>query len=231
MSSALFQQIKDHILSEIKLGRWREGDVIPAEEALSKQFGVSRMTANRALRELTAEQILTRVQGSGTFVAQQKYRATLIHVKNIADEIKARGHLHRSKLICMEQRMATPKEAALFQVQLNSILFHSTLIHFENDEPIQVEDRCVNASVAPDYLQQDFHAMTPNEYLMKVAPLSSADYAIEACNAPNEIAEMLSIQPTDPCLVLRRTTRSIGQIASIATMWHPGHCYQFTGQV
>lgn len=66
--------------------------------ALAKQFGVSRMTVNRAMRELTQEQVLTRVQGSGTFVAQQKYQTTLVEINSIAKEIRARGHAHRSEL-------------------------------------------------------------------------------------------------------------------------------------
>ncbi|PRC91225.1 histidine utilization repressor [Solimicrobium silvestre] len=230
INGSLFQRIKDYILAEIHLGHWREGDVIPTEQALSKQFVVSRMTVNRALRELTSEQILMRIQGSGTFVAQQKYKATLIKVKNIAEEIKDRAHTHRSELLCLERCKANEQQAKQFQVNHNHMLFHSTIVHFENDIPIQIEDRWVNSEVAPEYIQQNFHAITPNEYLMKAAPLQGADYSIEACNAPTEIAELLAMTSKDPCLVLNRTTKSMGRIASVATMWHPGHRYQFTGQ-
>ncbi len=231
-SNALFQRIKDHILTEIHLGHWREGDVIPTENALTQQFNVSRMTVNRALRELTAEKILIRIQGSGTFVAQQKYNATLINVKNIAEEIQGRGHTHHSELLCLERCKANALQAQQFQVHHHHPLFHSIIVHFENDIPIQIEDRWVNSKVAPDYMQQDFYSITPNEYLMKVAPLQGADYVIEACIPTEEIAEMLSMNPNeDPCLVLKRTTKSMGQIASIATLWHPGNRYQFTGSL
>jgi DNA-binding transcriptional regulator YhcF (GntR family) len=74
-NTPIFQRIKDYLLAQIAAGQWKEGDVIPSEQALVKQFGVSRMTVNRAVRELTAEQVLTRRQGSGTFVAAQKYQA------------------------------------------------------------------------------------------------------------------------------------------------------------
>lgn len=36
------------------------------------QYGFSRMTINRALRELTDEGVLVRLQGVGTFVAEPK---------------------------------------------------------------------------------------------------------------------------------------------------------------
>lgn len=225
----IYRRIKDYILHEIQLGHWREGDVIPTEAALSKQFEVSRMTVNRALRELTSEQILNRIQGSGTYVAQQKYQATLVKVKSIADEIRARGHVHRSELHCLERCKANELMAKQFELRCSQMLFHSVIVHFENDVPIQVEDRWVNAEVAPDYILQDFSAITPNEYLMVAAPLQGADYSIEACIAPKAIAEMLGIELKEPCLVLKRKTRSIGGIASVATMWHPGHRYQFAG--
>ena len=53
----------------------------------------------------------------------------------------------------------------------------------------------------------------------------------EALPAPRDVADMLAIDTRQPCLVLRRQTRSNGQVASLATMWHPGHRYQFAGSV
>ncbi|HSY29549.1 MAG TPA: GntR family transcriptional regulator, partial [Burkholderiaceae bacterium] len=149
----IFQRIKDHLLAEIHAGKWQEGDVIPSEPELAKQFNVSRMTVNRAVRELTTEQVLTRVQGSGTYVAQRKYQATLVEIKSIAEEVRARGHVHRSELHKLERSRATEVLANEFAVNVGQLLFHSVIVHLENNIPIQVEDRWVNSAVAPDYIQ------------------------------------------------------------------------------
>jgi GntR family histidine utilization transcriptional repressor len=231
ISTPIFQRIKDYLLGEIAAGRWKEGDVIPSEQALVKQFGVSRMTVNRAVRELTAEQVLTRKQGSGTYVAPQKYQATLLEIRNIADEVRSRGHAHRSSLQVLEQGKPTDLLSRQFDLPPGMPLFHSLIVHFENGVPIQVEDRWVNPACAPAYLEQDFTAMTPSEYLMAVAPLQGAHYSIEAMTAPRDIADMLAIDTRQACLVLKRHTLSAGLVASIATMWHPGHRYQFAGRV
>jgi len=228
-STPIFQRIKDYLLAEIAAGTWKEGDVIPSEQALVKQFGVSRMTVNRAVRELTSEQVLTRRQGSGTYVAQQKYQATLLEIKSIADEVRARGHAHRSSLQQLERGKASELLAKQFGLPPGHQLYHSVIVHFENGVPIQVEDRWVNPLCAPDYMEQDFGLITPNEYLVKAAPLQGASFSIEALTPPREIAEMLAIDTRQPCLVLRRQTLSAGQVATIATMWHPGHRYQFAG--
>jgi len=224
-----FLHIKNYLLEQIQAGQWKEGDAIPSEQALARQFGVSRMTVNRAVRELTDEQILSRIQGSGTYVAQHKYQATLVEIKSIAEEVRSRGHSHRSELHLLERGKASELLAHPFGVKPGHPLFHSVIVHFENDIPIQVEDRWVNPSVAPDYMQQDFSAITPNEYLMAAAPLQGVNYSIEALSPPREIAEMLEIQHRDPCLVLKRRTLSKGEVASVATMWHPGSRYQFAG--
>lgn len=224
-----FQRVKVYVLAQIQAGVWKEGDAIPGEEALAREFGVSRMTVNRAIRELSDEQIVERVQGSGTYVAQQKYQATLVAIRNIAEEIAARGHQHRSELHKLERVKAGEVLARAFGVKAEATLFHSVVVHFENGQPIQVEDRHVNPEVAPDYLSQDFTSQTPNAYLMRVAPLQGVSFAIEACLPPAGIGSMLEMPANEPCLVLRRQTRSMGQVASVAAMWHPASRYQFTG--
>ncbi|MFZ6748581.1 histidine utilization repressor [Undibacterium sp. Ren11W] len=227
--SPAFQTIKDYLLKEIQSGTWKEGDAIPSEAMLAEQFSVSRMTVNRAVRELTTEQILTRIQGSGTYVAQHKYQATLVEIKSIADEIRSRGHAHRSELHTLTAVAASQKLALEFQVKTGHPLFHSLIVHFENEIAIQVEDRWVNSELAPAYLKQNFSSITPNEYLVAVAPLEGVDYSIEAVLPPKGIADMLHISSKEACLVLHRKTRSQAKIATIVTMWHPGMCYQFAG--
>ena len=225
----IFQAIKDHLLAGIDAGEWQAGDAIPSEQALAAQFGVSRMTVNRAVRELTAEQVLFRIQGSGTYVAQHKYQSTLVAIKNIADEVAARGHRHSSTLHLIERGHASELLAAQFDIKPNQSLFHTIIVHFENGQPIQVEDRWVNPALAPDYLQQDFTSITPNQYLVAVAPLQAVNYSIEARHPTAQVAQMLQMSNSDVCLVLRRRTLSKSAVASVATMWHPGQRYQFAG--
>ena len=226
-----YLQIKQFLLQGIESGRWKEGDAVPAEQALAQQFGVSRMTVNRAVRELTAEQVLTRIQGSGTYVAQQKYQATLIAIKSIADEVRDRGHSHSCEVLLLEEVKAAESLARQFEVPVGSRLFHSVIVHFDNGAPIQFEDRWVNPELAPRYMEQDFSVSTPNEYLMAAAPLQGVRYSVEAVSAPAEIAPLLKISEHEPCLVLKRKTLSQDQVASVATMWYPGSRYQLAGSL
>ena len=89
--------MKDHILENIRSGDWAPGARVPSENELVEHFSISRMTANRALRELTADGFLSRVPGVGTFVREQPPRSSLLELRNIAEEIAARGHVHRHR--------------------------------------------------------------------------------------------------------------------------------------
>ncbi|SMG03153.1 histidine utilization repressor [Burkholderia singularis] len=229
MSTPAYQEIKDFILERIHAGQWAEGDQVPSENELAREFKVARMTVNRALRELTAEQVLTRVQGAGTFVARPKYESTLVAIRSISDEIAARGHQHHARVLDLVTMKADDALAEEMQVPLHATIFRSTMLHYENDEPVQFEERWVNPAVAADYVAQDFSTITPNQYLMRVAPLQRVEYRIEAAAPERAMRDLLAMGDAEPCLVLHRRTWSQGVVASIANLWHPGSRYRFTG--
>ena len=86
----LYLQVKQSIIEKIQAGEWQANDRVPSEAELVVQFDCSRMTANRALRELTAEGLLVRLQGVGTFVAEPKGQSALFEIHSIENEILAR---------------------------------------------------------------------------------------------------------------------------------------------
>ncbi len=229
MNAPAYQGIKDFILSRIDAGVWAEGDLVPSENELAREFKVARMTVNRALRELTSERVLTRVQGSGTYVARPKYESTLVAIRSISDEIVARGHRHHAQVLHLGAAVAAPALAEELQLAAGNPIFHSRLLHFENDEPVQLEERWVNPAAAPEYALQDFTTVTPNQYLVRVAPLQRVEYRIEACAADAETRRLLTMGEFEPCLVLHRRTWSQAVVASVVHLWHPGSRYRFTG--
>ena len=68
----LYIQVKQHILEQIKGGKFKPGDKLPSEKELTDLFGVSRVTVRNALGELQSEGIIVRISGKGTFVADAK---------------------------------------------------------------------------------------------------------------------------------------------------------------
>ncbi|MFD3508148.1 histidine utilization repressor [Nocardia sp. NPDC058666] len=216
---AAYERVKQLIMAQIKAGRWSSGQQIPSENQFVAALGLSRMTINRALRDLTADGALTRVMGVGTFVAATKATSPLFEVRNIADEIADRGHRHRTEVVFV--RAEVPGDAELANA-MGGTVFRSVLVHFEDGVAIQLEDRFVNPAQAPDYLAQDFTTVTPNTYLSEVAPLLRGEHVVEAVRGTREECALLGIDADEPCLLIRRRTWSSGGLVSVARLLHPG---------
>jgi len=230
LPAPIYQRVKQAIVSQIAEGVWKPNQRVPSESELVNELGVSRMTINRALRELTSEGYLIRMQGVGTFVAESKGYTAMLEVHNIAEEIAQRGHRHRCKVIELREIKADPSQASLLGLNSGSPVFHSVIVHYENDLPVQLEDRLVNPQVAPDYLQQDYHRQTPYTYLMRVAPLTAGEHVVEAVLPDRRQCNLLSLESHEPCLLIRRQTWSEAKIVTYARLLYPGSRYKLLGK-
>lgn len=225
-----YEQVKAWIRQHIASGEWKPGDPVPSEAALMERFGISRMTANRALRELAAEGLVHRVQGSGTRVAQLHRISSQLVIRDIHEEVAERGHVHTARVLLAAEEKAGTEVAESLGLRKGGRVFHTVLVHMENGVPIQYEDRYVNPAAAPDYLGTDFTQTSPTLHLLQHAPLTEASYSIEACLPGEEEARQLDIKRTEPCLAMMRRTVSGAHVASIARLVYPGSRYSFAGQ-
>ena len=225
-AAARYLQVKDFILERIAGGTLRAGERVPSENELTRTLTVSRMTANRALRELAADGVLVRVAGVGTFVGEQRVHAHPLEVRNIADEIRARGHEYRVKVLALESVSASRELAERCGVKMGAQLDYSLLTHFADAAPLQLEERYVNPQVAPGYLRNDFSRTTPHEFLIRVAPLQRAEHIVRALVPERRIRRLLRLEPGEACLLIMRRTFSHGRIASVADLYHPGSRYE-----
>jgi len=226
----VYEQVKAFIRGHISSGRWKPGDPVPSEAALMAQFGVARMTANRALRELAAEGMVTRVQGSGTRVAELHRISSQLTIRDIHEEVIERGHIHTTRVVLVVQEKSSADVAASLGLRTGAPVFHTVLVHLENGIAIQYEDRYVNPAAAPDYLGVDFLQTTPTHHLLAHAPLTEASYNIEACLPSAVEAKALGIKRAEPCLAMMRRTVSGAHVASVARLVYPGTRYSFAGQ-
>jgi GntR family histidine utilization transcriptional repressor len=223
-----YQQLKDLIIGRISSGELGPADRVPSENELVEAMNVSRMTANRALRELNDEGYVERIAGRGTFVSDFRSQSHLLEVQNIADEIESRGHSHSSRVVRQTHLHARGEVARALHVPQGTDIFHLLLVHAENNTPIQVEDRHVLASFAPDCLEQDFECVTPSAYLTSVAPLQEAEQVVRASMPNSAIRQYLKMEDDEPSLVVMRRTWSRGHPVTFARLHHPGSRYELT---
>jgi GntR family histidine utilization transcriptional repressor len=226
----LYLRVKRHILAKIGSGTWAASTRVPSENEIVKEFGVSRMTANRALRELRDEGVLVRIAGVGSFVAERQARAHPLEIRSIAEEIRERGHVHRAEIVSLERVRAVAELAEDFKVAPRSELYCSVIVHYENERAVQLEDRYVSPKLAPEYLKIDFGTTTPTDYLLSVAPLQEAEHLLRAVMPDERTRKLLAMKRDEPCLLVIRRTWTDGQIASVARLYHPGSRYEMSGR-
>jgi GntR family transcriptional regulator len=105
--SPLYQQIKGLILHSLQHGEWKPGEAIPSEMELAARFRVSQGTVRKAIDELAAENLVTRRQGKGTFVATHTERQVQYRfLKLLPDQGDAsvEGPAQRTILECRRAR-------------------------------------------------------------------------------------------------------------------------------
>jgi GntR family transcriptional regulator, histidine utilization repressor len=224
-----YQQLKDLIIDRIATGELRPSDRVPSEHELVEAMNVSRMTANRALRELHDEGYVDRIAGRGTYVSDFRSQSHLVAVQNIADEIAGRGHSHSCRVLRQSRQRARGEVAKALHVEQGTDVFHLLLVHAENGAPVQVEDRHILASFAPECLEQDFATTTPSAYLTSVAPLQEAEQVVRASMPNPAIRKSLAMDEGEPTLVIVRRTWSNGQPVTFGRFHHPGSRYELTG--
>ena len=226
----LYEKIKKSIVKDIESGKLKPDDKVLSETKLAKLFNASRMTANRALKELSQEGRIVRVQGVGSFVSRPKPDAALLEIKSIAHEIAGWGGKHSSHIAVLEETKADIKIALKMDIKPAKIVFHSIIIHKDRDVPIQYSERFINPKVAPYYLDQNFNQITPSDYLLGIAPVQEAEHIIEAVNCNSNIQKYLEIQSAEPCISLKRRTWAFDMVATYSIIVSPGSRYKLVGK-
>ncbi len=227
---ALYQRIKQKVIRDIESGRLRPDDRVPSETQLANQFNASRMTANRALKELTEEHRIVRIQGVGTFVARPKPEAALLEIKSISKEISDWGGVHSAEVLLLQEEKLSPEISEKLHLEPGSPVFHSILLHRDRGIAVQYSERFINPAVAPHYLEQDFIRITPSDYLLETAPVQEAEHVIEAVWPDETVRQRLGIEADTPCLCLTRRTWSFDQVATYSCLVSPGSRYALKGR-
>jgi len=221
----IYQQIKKTIERKIAAGEWTAGQKLPSENELVAALEVSRMTINRALRELTQQGLINRVHGLGSFVAETPRHASLIELQDIALEIEQRGKRHVSRVLWLEQIEASVEVAEQMGISVGAPVYCLLAVHLQDATPIQLETRYVNPQVMPEFIYQDFTQTTSTAYLLKQFQPDEMEHIVRACLPDAEICAQLMMQAGEPCLQLIRRTWKNDQVITYVTLTYPGDRY------
>ena len=226
-----FVSILDFARRKIGTGAWSTGNRVPSENELSGTFGVSRMTARRALDQLAVDGLIVRRRGAGSFIANRTLQASFLQIRNIADEISESGRTYSSRVLRHCVVAAPAAAAAALGLPPRARVFHSLIVHLADGRQVQLEYRYVRMDAAPGYLDADLAHETPNHYLQARYPLTAAKQVIGAAMPTPSQCRALSIRRTEPCLLITRVTSSFQGVVSHARILAPANRYQLSGDL
>ena len=222
MSQPRYLKIKNEILERIQTGVLQADDRIPSEHKLAKKHSVSRLTVQRAIRELVSEGLLRRTQGSGTFVTDQTHRFSLIEVRDVVDEITRLGGAASTEVLMQRKFVPEADVAELLEIDNGQEVFHAALLQSMDGEPVAHEERFAITSVYPDFLDQDFTKRSVFDYLAARSTLEEIENMVAAVHADKRLAGLLEIDPNEPCLRIRRRNWFQGQCVTLTRITYAG---------
>ena len=149
----LYYQLKQLIAKQITEGEWLPGDMLPTEEQLQEQYGLSRTTVRQALKELEIEGLISRYRGRGTFVARPKISHSPDPHFNLTAYLTEQGMRPGWRIISAKWVSATAEVAERLALETGTLVYQLRRLRLANDEPIGYHIAHIDCSA---FFHQDF---------------------------------------------------------------------------
>lgn len=203
----LYHQLSQILREKIESGEWKEGDKIPTELDLCREYGLSRGTVAQALRELELEGLIYRKQGRGTFVAEKKISQDLSHFYSFAKDLQERGVVLSSKVLRMEVVQAPSSVKGKLSLSGDRVFLIERL-RFADDLPVILE-----RIYLPLSFEEISHEVTALErgaiydlFSKMGVKVSRAREEFEVVRMNQQEAALFGVEEGFPALLVRRIT-------------------------
>ena len=208
--SPLYQQIKGLILQSLQSGEWKPGELIPSEMDLAARYRVSQGTVRKAIDELSAENLVVRRQGKGTFVAthaEQQVQYRFLKLQPDTGDVQSEGPAERTIIDCKRLRASAEIARALSLRTGDPVLQVRRVLAF-GGVPTILEDlwlpgapfKGLTAERLSDY-HGPMYALFETEFGVRMV---RADERLRAVNPDEAQAQLLQVTAATPLLSVER---------------------------
>lgn len=209
----LYEQIKVLITQSLIGGEWRPGEVIPSEIELAARYKVSQGTVRKAIDSLSAENILIRRQGKGTFVATHNadvIKLRFLRLTSISGNkellqnefiscLKTKADVNISKILGIKAGAATIEIKRLLTFSGRPLIYDHIIVPavpFKGLNGAKVEE--CNGSM---------YSMYESQFGVRMI---RAEERLKAVGATAEVAKALALKEGYPLLSIERVSFTYG---------------------
>ncbi|MCF8567966.1 GntR family transcriptional regulator [Alicyclobacillus tolerans] len=199
----LYRQIEAEFEMKIRSGEWKLGDQIPTEEQLQQQYGVSRITIQRALRDLSNQGLLNRIAGRGTFVSELPSEENLLEFIDVLREEPAIEGDHRVLSADIEH----PDELTqkLMKLSEDDSVFRLERVKLSEGRPIAYEVSFVPTELCPRLLGEPLESLILYDYFRThEIHLMDAKMYVQPTLLSIQQALLLEMEPGTPVFLWER---------------------------
>lgn len=217
----------DHILrNNIVSGTWQPGAAVPSENELSRQFGVSRMTARSVITGLVRDGLLYRVQGKGTFVSEEKIMTRSPAYLGIREQLEAQGYRIETRLLSFAEEAAQSGVAAALHCMEGEAVYAIKRLRSVNSVPISIHHSYLPVALCQSLTEKHLtgeiqlcHCLEQNFGLVTARVQES----LESVLASKKEAALLQIAAKSPLLLLEdRNQNTEGIVFEYSRIWFRG---------
>lgn len=222
----LYAQLYDILLSRLKAGEYKKNDVLPTEAEFEERFGVSRITARRALAELAAKGLVKRQAGIGTMVISTSEKQDIKTRIRLVDG--QQQHPISRKNLTLESLLPPEDVARAFGLEDKTKIQRLIRTIFrENELPAQVNYIWLTprlGSLTLEAFDGGLYSLLEqgNENIDSYQDIITAELPTAAD------CEILQISPAEPILVkTRKGYNDRGDLVEFSYAKHLANCYQY----
>jgi GntR family transcriptional regulator len=229
-----YQQLKRILVQDIERNHG-EGDLLPSESELCRQYSVSRTVVRQALGELENEGLVLKVKGKGTYVTGRKLNTSFVqHSLGFYESMAQAGHQVRSRTLTLHTEQSGVAQARLIEIPVGDEVVVFDRVRSVDDRPVQVVRTVLPARMFPglagmDMTDRSLYQVLAEEYGVRPA---TGHRAIDAIALSNEDAHHLRAPVGQPALRIESVTRSAeGVVFEYYVAIYRGDTFRFEFEV
>ncbi|MCK7464063.1 GntR family transcriptional regulator [Enterobacter roggenkampii] len=197
----MYRQIADALREKISAGELKPGDALPTESSLQEAFNVSRVTVRQALKLLTEEQLVESIQGSGTYVKEERVNYDIYQLTGFYEKLADRNVDTHSEVSIFEVLKADAKLAEKLNLSHDDKVWHVKRVRFIKQKPVNLEETWMPLAMFPD-LTWEVMENSKYHYVEQIKKLviDRSEQELVPIMPSEEAIAALSLDPAKPIL-------------------------------